>query len=177
LRVGKGYSLRVLLSRERFANGLRVYGIDQDEQQEYAGRFCRYLGGTAVPIRTVLEAEEFSFADVGNPDVLIWDLHDSDERDRGFIFAALKAHLVACCGRPCSRMTDIGFLTVLVYDRALDPVDPHAGGSLYGLPIWVEQAKGTDETRLRVELKLAASKRHRRLGLDGTPSGRCHAWT
>jgi type IV secretory pathway VirB4 component len=38
--AGKGYSLRVLLSRERFANGLRVYGIDQDEQQEYAGRFC-----------------------------------------------------------------------------------------------------------------------------------------
>jgi hypothetical protein len=24
--AGKGYSLRVLLSRERFANGLRVYG-------------------------------------------------------------------------------------------------------------------------------------------------------
>jgi hypothetical protein len=35
--AGKGYSLRVLLSRERFANGLRIYGIDQDEQQEYAG--------------------------------------------------------------------------------------------------------------------------------------------
>ena len=36
--AGKGYSLRVLLSREHFANGLRIYGIDQDEQQEYAGR-------------------------------------------------------------------------------------------------------------------------------------------
>jgi hypothetical protein len=31
--AGKGYSLRVLLSRERVANGLHVYGIDQDEQQ------------------------------------------------------------------------------------------------------------------------------------------------
>lgn len=41
--AGKGYSLRVLLSRERFANGLRIYGIDQDEQQEYAGRFVTYL--------------------------------------------------------------------------------------------------------------------------------------
>jgi hypothetical protein len=40
-------------SRERFANGLRVYGIDQDEQQEYAGRFCQYLAGSRVPIRTV----------------------------------------------------------------------------------------------------------------------------
>jgi hypothetical protein len=68
--AGKGYSLRVLLSRQRFANGLRVYGIDPDEQQEYAGRFCHYLAGSRVPIRTVLEAEEFSFADVANPDVL-----------------------------------------------------------------------------------------------------------
>ena len=92
--AGKGYSLRVLLSRERFANGLRVYGVDQDEQQEYAGRFCQYLGGTTVPIRTVLEAEEFDFHNVENPDVVIWDLHDSDERDRGAIFAALRAHLV-----------------------------------------------------------------------------------
>ena len=49
--AGKGYSLRVLLSRERFANRLRVYAIDQDEQQEYAGRFCDYLGGSRVPIR------------------------------------------------------------------------------------------------------------------------------
>jgi hypothetical protein len=32
--AGKGYSLRVLLSRERFANGLRIYGVDQDEQSE-----------------------------------------------------------------------------------------------------------------------------------------------
>ena len=51
--------MRVLLSRERFANGLRIYGIDQDEQQEYAGRFCDYLGGSRVAIRTVLDAEEF----------------------------------------------------------------------------------------------------------------------
>ena len=71
--AGKGYSLRVLLSREHFANGLRVYGIDQDEQQEYAGRFCDYLGGARVPIRTPVEAVEFTFADVANPDVVIWD--------------------------------------------------------------------------------------------------------
>jgi hypothetical protein len=61
----------VLLSRERFANGLRVYGIDQDEQQEYAGRFCDYLGGSRVPIRLVEDADRFSFVDVVNPDVVI----------------------------------------------------------------------------------------------------------
>ena len=35
------------------SNGLRVYGIDQDQQQEYAGRFCDYLGGARVPIRNI----------------------------------------------------------------------------------------------------------------------------
>ena len=58
--AGRGYSLRVLLSRERFADGLRIYGIDQDEQQEYAGRFCAYLQGSRVPIRTTLDAEAFT---------------------------------------------------------------------------------------------------------------------
>jgi hypothetical protein len=82
--VGKGYSLRVLLSRERFANGLRIYGIDQDEQQEYVGRFCDYLGGMRVPIRTVAEAEACDLSRVAN-DVVIWDLHESDERHRGAI--------------------------------------------------------------------------------------------
>jgi hypothetical protein len=76
--AGKGYSLRVLLSRERFANGLRIYGIDQDEQQEYAGRFCAYLGGSREPIKNLEAAEDFSFADAANPDVVIFDLHESD---------------------------------------------------------------------------------------------------
>jgi hypothetical protein len=92
--AGKGYSLRVLLSREHFASGLRVYGIDQDEQQEYAGRFCDYLGGTTVAIRTLADVEAFAFDQVDNLDVVIWDLHESDEDDRGAIFAELKKHLV-----------------------------------------------------------------------------------
>ena len=68
--------MRVLLSRERFANGLRIYGIDQDEQQEYAGRFCAYLGGSRVPIKTLEDAEAFEFDDYVNPDVVVWDLHE-----------------------------------------------------------------------------------------------------
>src|SRR5207253_9089765 len=104
---GKGYQLKVYLSREHFANGLRIYGIDQDEQQEYAGRFCDYLGGRRVPIRTLAEAEGFHFIGVNlgpgrNDDVVIWDLHESDETERGLILAELKrqlcAHLVASHG-------------------------------------------------------------------------------
>ena len=92
---GKSYQLRVYLSREHFANGVRVYVIDQDEQQEYAGRFCAYLGGSRVPVRTLEGAEAFAFDQVANPDVVVWDLHESDEAERGAIFATLKARLCA----------------------------------------------------------------------------------
>ena len=51
----------MLLSREHFANGLHIYGIDQDEQQEYAGRFCDYLEGRRVPIHSIEDAEAFHF--------------------------------------------------------------------------------------------------------------------
>jgi hypothetical protein len=70
------------------------HGIDHDEQREYAGRFCAYLHGSRVPIRSVADAKAFRFAQVANPDVVQWDLHESDERDRGAIFAQLNAHLV-----------------------------------------------------------------------------------
>ncbi len=48
-------------------------------------RSATYLGGVRVPIRTPVEAVEFSFADVAHPDVVISYLHACDERDRGAI--------------------------------------------------------------------------------------------
>ncbi len=54
-------------------------------------------------IRGADDAAHFSFADVANPDVVMWDLHESDETERGCIFAELKrklcAHLLATRGR------------------------------------------------------------------------------
>ena len=48
-----------------------------------------------MPIRTLAEAEAYDFRSVGrNPDVVIWDLHESAEQDRGAIFVALKSKLV-----------------------------------------------------------------------------------
>jgi hypothetical protein len=44
---------------------------------------------------TTTWAAAFGFAHLCKPGVVIWDLHESDERDHGAIFAALKAHLVA----------------------------------------------------------------------------------
>jgi hypothetical protein len=162
--AGKGYSLRVLLSRERFANGLRVYGIDQDEQQEYAGRFCAYLEGTTVRIRTTAEAEAFSFSDIANPDVVLWDLHDSDEHDRGAIFAALKAKLVEHLLRHPGR-------AAFIVDEAVTVTDDELGartlgdlvrrGRHFGLEVHVLTQRVTDwfDTRIgRTIQSVAASK-------------------
>ena len=79
----------MVLSRERFANGLRVYGIDQGEQPEYAGRFCDYLRGSRVPISHVAHAAALSFVHVADPNVVIWDLHESREEGHA---AATAAH-------------------------------------------------------------------------------------
>src|SRR5215207_4626223 len=162
--AGKGYSLRVLLSRERFANGLRVYGIDQDEQQEYAGRFCAYLGGTTVQIRTTAEAEAFNFADVANPDVVLWDLHESDERDRGAMLATLKAKLVE------HLLTHPG-RAALIVDKAVTVTEDELGartlgdlvrrGRHFGLEVHVLTQRVTDwfDTRIgRTIQSVAASK-------------------
>lgn len=123
---GKGFQLKTYLSREHFANGLRIYGIDQDEQGEYTGRFCDYLHGSSVPIRTVEDALAFSFDEVANPDVVLWDLHESEEEHRGFIFATLQrqlcAHLLATHGR-----------AALIVDEAVTVTEDEAGSKALGL--------------------------------------------
>src|SRR5947209_2280553 len=167
--AGKGYSLRVLLSRERFANGLRIYGIDQDEQQEYAGRFCDYLEGRRVPIRSIEDAEAFHFIGVGlgprkHDDVVIWDLHESDERDRGAIFATLKAKLVAHLLVTPGRAAFIVDEAVTVTEdelgaRTLGDLVPR--GRHWGLEVHVLMQRVTDwfDTRIgRTIQSVAASK-------------------
>ena len=162
--AGKGYSLRVLLSRERFANGLRVYGIDQDEQQEYAGRFCDYLGGSRIPIHSVDAAEAFDFGACSNADVVIWDLHESDEGDRARIFATLKAKLVAHLLMDTRRAAFIVDEAVTVTEeeigaRALG--DLVRRGRHWGLEVHILTQRVTDwfDTRIgRTIQSVAASK-------------------
>jgi hypothetical protein len=170
--AGKGYSLRVLLSRERFANGLRTYVIDQDEQQEYAGRFCQYLGGSTVQIRSVDEARQFAASWTETPygrgrwsaDVLVWDLHESDERERGAIFSILKTalgqHVLAYPGR-----------AAVVVDEAVTLADDADGeralgdlirrGRHFGLEVHVLTQRVSDwfDTRIGRTIQSVAASR------------------
>jgi len=154
----------VLLSRDHFANGLRVYGIDQDEQQEYAGRFCAYLGGTTVPIRSIADAEAFEFRQLWNAEVVVWELHESDEGDRGAIFATLKAKLVDYL------LAHPGRAAVIV-DEAVTVTEDELGartlgdlvrrGRHFGLEVHVLTQRVTDwfDTRIgRTIQSVAASK-------------------
>jgi hypothetical protein len=105
---------------------VRVYVIDQDEQQEYAGRFCAYLRGSRVPVRTLAEAKAFSFDQVANPDVVVWDLHESDEAERGAIFATLKAKLCAY------QLAGARRRCALVVDEALTVTEDELGRKALG---------------------------------------------
>lgn len=162
--LGKGYTLRVLLSRERFANGLRIYGVDQDEQQEYAGRFCDYLHGSRAIIRTQDDAEAFSFDQVLNPNGVIWDLHESDERDRGVIFALLKTHLGALLlagpGRAAFIVDEV--VTVTEDDVGARTLgDLVRRGRLFGLEVHVLTQLVTDwlDTRIGRTIQSVAASR------------------
>jgi hypothetical protein len=161
-----------LLGREHFANRLRIYGIDQDEQQEYADRFCAYLDGSAVPIRSIQDAERFATLWAETPhgrgqwsaDMIIWDLHESDERDRGAIFAILKsavaAHLLAYPGRAAFFVDEAVTLTDdQIGERTLG--DLIRRGRHFGLEVHVLTQRVSDwfDTRIgRTIQSVAASK-------------------
>ena len=79
-----------------------------------------------MPIRTVADAEAFSFDQVPNPDVVIWDLHESDERDRGRIFAELKAKLCAY------QLSGVRRRCALVVDEAVTVTEDEDGRRALG---------------------------------------------
>ncbi len=55
--------------RERFANGLRIYGIDQGKQREHAGRLCAYL---RVPRSRIARSVMLSNSSAPDSPVLRW---------------------------------------------------------------------------------------------------------
>jgi hypothetical protein len=107
---GKSYSCKCYLAGEHFANGLRVYGIDQDESEEFSGRFWACLGGSRVLIESIGQAETFGFGRVAKPDVVIWNLHRVHPRERGAVFATLvrklTAYLLATKGKRAALAID-----------------------------------------------------------------------
>jgi hypothetical protein len=126
---------------------LRVYGIDQDEQGEYPGRFYDYLQGSRVSIRSLADAEAFGFDQVHNPDVVMWDLHESDDAERGLIFAELKAklcaHLLATRGRAALIVDEAVTVTEDEHGRkALG--DLNRRGRHFGLEMHVLTQRVTD---------------------------------
>lgn len=71
---GKTFGAETYLSREYLAHGRRIFGFDQDEQQEWCGRFVMYLEGRTPKIRRLADLADFAYA----PDdgCVIFDLHE-----------------------------------------------------------------------------------------------------
>jgi hypothetical protein len=99
--AGKGTGAHMLWSRLHLIQGIRIFGIDQDEQHEHCGRFLEYLGGRALKPRDAQDASDIELhLDDG---VVILDLSDVDEDLVGGIFAAwtkvVKQHMLTYPGR------------------------------------------------------------------------------
>jgi hypothetical protein len=99
--AGKGTGAHMLWSRLHLIQGMRIFGIDQDEQHEHCGRFLEYLGGRKLTPRDVQDTKDIVLhRDDG---VVILDLSDHDEDLAGAIFAAwvevVKRHMLAHPGR------------------------------------------------------------------------------
>lgn len=99
--AGKGMAAHLLWSRLHLIQGVRIFGIDADEQQEHCGRFLEYLHGRKERPRTAEEASKI----VLRPDdgVVILDLSEVDDDRVGGIFAAwskvVKAHMLRYPGK------------------------------------------------------------------------------
>lgn len=98
--AGKGVGCHTLWSRLHLIRGVRIFGIDQDEQHEHCGRFLEYLGGRKLEPRDARDAAEIELhADDG---AVILDLSDVDEDMVGGVFAAwsvvVKRHMLAYPG-------------------------------------------------------------------------------
>lgn len=75
--AGKGMAAHLLWSRLHWIQGVRIFGIDQDEQREHCGRFLEYLGGRKLTPRDAKDAADIELhADDG---AVILDLSSIDE--------------------------------------------------------------------------------------------------
>ncbi|MDQ6671041.1 MAG: hypothetical protein M3069_09865 [Chloroflexota bacterium] len=99
--AGKGTGAHMLWSRLHLVQGIRIFGIDQDEQHEHCGRFLEYLGGRKLTPRDAVDVSEIEL----HPDdgVVILDLSELDEQEAGAVYAAwtqvVKGHMLAHPGR------------------------------------------------------------------------------
>jgi hypothetical protein len=99
--AGKGTGAHMLWSRLHLIQGIRIFGIDQDEQHEHCGRFLDYLGGRKLTPRDAQDAAQIELHH--DDGVVILDLSGADEQLVGPIFVqwagVVKRHMLAYPGR------------------------------------------------------------------------------
>jgi hypothetical protein len=94
--AGKGFGIRLLLSREHFQKDLRLFVIDSDPLGEYADRFCCYLRGRRIVVRSLEDLPATLLA--RDDQVVVFDLAECSDAAWGTCFAQIKkmvqAHVI-----------------------------------------------------------------------------------
>jgi hypothetical protein len=99
--AGTGMAAHLLWSRLHLIQGVRIFGIDQDEQHEHCGRFLEYLGGRKLAPRDARDAADIVLHAADG--VVILDLSDVDEDKVGATLRGLvKGGQVAYADLPWS---------------------------------------------------------------------------
>ncbi len=103
--AGKGYAAKVLLARLAMGQDVRVFGVDQDEDEEYT-RLTEYLGGQVIRLQT--SDADLSRVDLSRP-ATIFNLAEVRDQHRGRLFSEIKRLVwawVQTHGGPASFVVD-----------------------------------------------------------------------
>jgi len=119
--AGKGYAAKVLLARLAQGARVRIFGIDQDEDEEYT-RLAEYLGGQVV--RFGSGRVELGQIQLGGP-CTIFNLSELTERQRAAVFTEIKQLVwswVQRHGGPATFVVDEA-VTLLRDDQAANELE------------------------------------------------------
>jgi hypothetical protein len=100
--AGKGFLMRVYHSRKLFQHDICLWGIDNDVQHEYSGRFARYLHAQVPKIRHAEDVDQEPIT--RNSRVVIWDLSDCPEAEYGDAVVRIVDRMLECVEQHSMRL-------------------------------------------------------------------------
>lgn len=124
--AGKGYAAKVLQARLAQGQNVRVFGIDQDEDEEYT-RLAEYLDGYVLRLGTPDRTggwAELAKVDLGGP-CTMFNLAQVPEQHRAEVFSQIKQlvwNWVQQNGGPASFIVDEA-VTLLRHERAANELE------------------------------------------------------
>lgn len=93
---GKGFGVRTYLARRHFADRLRIFMWDADDvHHEYSGRFCEFLEGISLKLRTIEDVQNIRLDPMWQ--VVAFDVSEMPGELQASAFAKVKLKVEEHC--------------------------------------------------------------------------------